>query len=141
MLYEVDLKINGELVTERYFDKGWRHINIYSVCEPDSPDGRFFFVPKESGGFVLDFLNNFSVIGLPGKALSAAKFIGNTYFNERLFLGYRDELVVLNLLTLETTTHNFSQQTVKWVNPLDAQQFEVRLSGSNARGAGPGGVL
>ena len=109
MLYEVDLKINGELVTERCFDKGWRHINIYSVCEPDSPDGRFFFVPKESGGFVLDVLDNFSVIGLPGKALSAAKFIGNTCFNERLSLVYRDEVVVLNLMSLETTTHDFSQ--------------------------------
>lgn len=133
MLYEVDLKINDELVTDRFFDKNWCHINMYSTYEPDSPDGRFFFVPKESGGFLLDTLNNFSVIGLPNKALSAAKFIGNAYFNERLFLVYRDEVVVLNLLTFKETIHHFPNQTVKWVNPVDAQRFELRYCESGSR--------
>ena len=133
MLYEVDLKINGELVTERYFDKNWRHIHLYSKYEPDSPDGRFFFVPKEGGGFVLDTLNNLAVIGLPYKALSAATYIGNAYFNERLFLVYRDEVVVFSLLTQQATVYDFPHRNVKWVNPIDAQQFEVRYMESGSR--------
>ena len=125
MLYEVELKINDEVVTERYFDKSWPYINMYSAYEPDSPDGRFFFVPKESGGFVLDALHNFSVIGLPGKALSAAKYIGNTYFGNRLFLVYRDEIAVLDLGSLEAATHDFSHHAVTWVRPIDEHRFEV----------------
>ena len=125
MLYEVDLKINGEVVTERYFSDHWHHIHLYSKYEPDSPDGRFFFVPKEGGGFLLDTLNDFAAIGLPYKALSAASYIGNVYFNERLFLVYRDEVMVTHLTTQESIVHKFSHQQVKWVNPIDAQQFEV----------------
>lgn len=133
MLYEVDLKINGEVVTDRYFDRNWRHTHLYNVYEPDSPDGRFFFVPKEGGGFLLDTLNNFAVIGLPYKALSAAKFIGNAYFNERLFLVYRDEIVVFELLTKKKTVHELPHQSVQWVKPIDAQQFEVRYLDGNSR--------
>lgn len=125
MLNEIDLKINGELVTQRYFSDNWHHIHLYKEYEPDSPDGRFFFVPKEGGGFLLDTLNNFSVIGLPYKALSAASYIGNAYFNERLFLVYRDEVVVTHLLTQKSTVHEFLHQRVKWVEPIDAQQFKV----------------
>ncbi|HEX8327085.1 MAG TPA: hypothetical protein VF629_06070 [Hymenobacter sp.] len=125
MLSEVDLKINGEVVTERYFSDNWHHIHLYSTYEPDSPDGRFFFVPKEGGGFLLDTFNNFSVIGLPYKALSAASYIGNAYFNGRLFLVYRDEIAVIDLITQKSTVHELPHQRVKWVKPVDAQQFEV----------------
>lgn len=125
MLCEVDLKINGELVTENYFQSNWHHIHLYHKYEADSPDGRFFFVPGEGGGFLLDALNNFSVVGLPYKALSAASYIGNAYFNDRLFLIYQDEVVVFHLPTRESIIHAFHHQRVKWVEPIDAQQFKL----------------
>jgi hypothetical protein len=125
MLYEIDLKINDEVVTDRYFSRGWHHINIYRIYEPDSPDGRFFYVPAEGGGFLLDVPNNFSVIGLSGKALSAAKYIGNLFFSGKMFLVYTDEVVVFDMLTLKVTTHDFPTHNVQMVRPIDTQQFAV----------------
>lgn len=125
LLYEIDLKINGEVVTDRYFSRNWHHINIYRIYEPDSPDGRFFYVPAESRGFLLDVPNNFAVIGMPGKALSAANYIGNLFFTERMFLVYRDEVVMFDLQTLKTTTYDFPNHNVQIVRPVDAQQFQV----------------
>jgi hypothetical protein len=128
MLNEVDLKINGKLVTDRYFSWGWNHTVMMSHYEPDSPDGRFFFVPKESGGILLDTQNDFSVIGIGSHSLTAATSIGNTYFNDRIFVVYRDEVVVKHLLTMEETIYDFGDIRVGWVRPIDEQQFELIYS-------------
>ena len=128
MLNEVDIKINGEIVTNRYFSSGWNHTVMLSHYEPDSPDGRYFFVPKESGGFLLDTQNNFSVIGLGSHSVTASTSIGNTYFNDRIFVVYRDEVVVKHLLTMEEAIYDFSDIQVGWVGPIDEQHFELRYS-------------
>jgi hypothetical protein len=125
MLSEVDLKINGAVVTARYFSASWHHVHLYEKYEPDSPDGRFFFVPKEGGGFLLDTHHDFMVIGLPYKALSAASYIGNAYFADRLFLVYRDEVVVFHLVTQKPTIQAFPRHRVKWVKPINTHQFEL----------------
>ena len=132
MMDEVDLKINGEIVTDRYFSRGWNHTVIMSHYEPDSPDGRFFFLPKESGGVLLDTQNNFSVIGIGSNSVTAATVIGNTYFNDRIFVVYSDEVVVKHLLTMEQTIYDFSDIQVGWVRPMDEQQFELRYSDKGA---------
>lgn len=128
MLNEVDLKINGEIVTDRYFSRGWNHTVILSHYEPDSPDGRYFFVPMESGGILLNTQNNFSVVELGSNSMTASTSIGNTYFNDRIFVVYRDEVVVKHLLTLEQTIYDFSDIRVGWVRPIDEQEFELRYS-------------
>lgn len=126
MLNEVDLKINGEVVTDRYFSRGWNHTVMMRHYEPDSPDGRYFFVPAESGGMLLDTQSNFSAVGLGSNSITAATAIGNTYFNDRILVVYRDEVVVKHLHTMAQTIYDFNDIQVGWVGPIDEQQFELR---------------
>lgn len=124
MLWEVDLKINGQLVTENYFG-GWKYTDMAEPYEPDSPDGRYFFVPAEGGGFVLDTQQNFKSTGIRCKGPSAATFKGNLYFNNLLILVHRNEVILFDLPTQTQTSLNFPACSVLWVKPLIESQVEV----------------
>ncbi|UOQ54779.1 hypothetical protein [Hymenobacter cellulosivorans] len=132
MLWEVDLKINGELVTKKYFG-GWNYTDMAEKYEPDSPDGRFFFIPEEGGGFVLDTLHNFQPIGISCQGPSAATFRGNVYSEKYLFLVHTREVILFDLTTLTQRRLAFPELSIRWIRPLDATRFELLYRDSDTR--------
>jgi|GEM_PF-6050188 len=127
MLWVVDLRINDLLVTERYFGS-WNRTDVAEKYEPDSPDGRYFFVPAEGGGFVLDTLHDFAAIYFRCKGLSAATFLGNVYSNDWLFLVHRHEIILFNLRTQTQTALDFSHLSIRWAKPLGPNQLEITVA-------------
>ncbi|PJJ58610.1 hypothetical protein [Hymenobacter chitinivorans] len=124
MLWEVDLKINGELVTEKYFG-GWPRTDMPDKYEPDSPDGRFFFIAEEGGGFVLDTHHDFKAIGFSCLGPSAATFRGNIYSDRYLFLVHYHEVILFDLTTLTQRSLAFPDLGVRWIRLLDDSRFEI----------------
>ncbi|RZK28125.1 MAG: hypothetical protein EOO63_11940 [Hymenobacter sp.] len=127
MLWEVDLKINGQLVTKEYFGD-WPYTTIGNRYAAESPDGRFFFVSSEGGGFVLDAQRNFKVLGITYRGLSAATFQGNLYDGDWLIIVHRNEVIMFNLLTGKQHSLDFPQVRVHWVSPLNDQQLRIIYS-------------
>ena len=125
MLNAVDLKINGELVTYKYFSWDWNYTALCSRYHPDSPNGQFFFLPSEGGGALIDTSNNYSAIGLHCTSKYASTMIGNTYFNDRIFVVHQDEVTVMHLPTLQQKIYEFKEIAVSWVSPIDDKQFEL----------------
>ncbi|MGI4874511.1 MAG: hypothetical protein ACRYFX_25420 [Janthinobacterium lividum] len=124
LLWEVDLKINGQVVTERYFGT-WHYTDIGEKYAADSPDGRYFFVPREDVSFVIDTLHDFAPIGISCKGPSASTFRGNFYFDKWLILVHFHEIILFDLLTQQQHSLDFPNLTIWWATPLNAHQLEV----------------
>lgn len=124
MLWEVDLKINGELVTNKYFG-GWNYTDMADKYTPDSPDGRFFFVPAESVSFVIDTQHDYKATGITCQGPSASTFRGNLYSEHYLFLVHYHEVILFDLRTLTQKTLPFPDLSIRWIRLLDAYQIEV----------------
>jgi hypothetical protein len=127
MLWEVDLKVNGQVVTKKYFGD-WPHTTIGNRYTAESPDGRFFFVSREGGGFVLDAERNFKALNITYRGLSASTFQGNRYDGDWLLIVHRNELITFNLLTGKQHSLDFPQVSVHWVSPVDDQQLRIIYS-------------
>ncbi|WP_460585862.1 hypothetical protein [Hymenobacter arcticus] len=131
MLWEVELRINGQLVTEKYLGS-WPTVTIGSHNETESPDGRFFFIPTESGGVVIDAAQDFKRMHISCKGQGAASFIGNVYDGNWLIIVHRNEVIMFDLLVLQQHSLDFPSVSVWWVVPVDDQQLRIiyRDSGS-----------
>ena len=124
MLWEVDLKINGELVTEKYFGN-YPHTDIGQHNQPDSPDGRYFFIAREGGGFVLDTQRDFAAIYIRCKGQSASSFRGNLYFGKWLILVHNHEVILFDQLTQTQSSLDFPDKYILWVNPVSEHELEI----------------
>lgn len=131
MLWEVELRINGQLVTEKYLGS-WPTVTIGSHNETESPDGRFFFIPTESGGVVIDAAQNFKPSHISCKGQGAASFIGNVYDGNWLIIVHRNEVIMFDLLMMQQHSLDFPSVSVQWAVPVDDQHLRItyRNSGS-----------
>ena len=124
MLWEVDLKINGQLVTEKYFGN-WLYTTMGDRYTAESPDGRFFFISREGGGLVLDAQRNFKALGIAYRGLSASTFQGNRYDGDWLIIVHRNEVIMFDLLEGKQYSLDFPLVSVHWVSPIDDQQLRI----------------
>jgi hypothetical protein len=99
MLWTADIYINGKLQTEKYFGS-WNRLNWrLDSYVMDSIDGRYIFIPAESGGFLVDTATH-EKISLPYKELSTIKFLKNDFTKDSLVITYTDEVVKIKLTEL-----------------------------------------
>lgn len=96
MLWMADIYINGKLQTEKYFGN-WNRLNWnLDSYVMDSIDGRYIFIPAESGGFLID-TTSLEKVNLPYKKLSTITFLKNEFSDNTLLLSYTDEVVRIEL--------------------------------------------
>jgi len=114
-LHICDLKINGENLNERFFGN-WNRLNEnLDKYQMDSPDGKYVFIPSESGGFLID-TNNYNKTVLPYKALTTIKFSGNTFLKGALMIIYTDELIIADASSKLINKFNFPENNLVWAN-------------------------
>jgi hypothetical protein len=124
MLWEVELMINGQLVTGKYLGS-LPTVTIGNHNETESPDGHFFFIPTESGGVVIDAKQDFKPIYISCKGQGASSFIGNVYDGNWLIIVHRNEVIMFNLLTLQQHSLDFPEVSVWWAVPVDDQHLRI----------------
>lgn len=124
MLWEVELRINGQLVTGKYLGS-WPTVTIGSHNETESPDGRFFFIPTESGGVVIDAAQDFKGMYISCKGQGATSFVGNVYDDDWLIIVHRNEVILFDLRTFQQRSLDFPLVSVWWVVPVDDQQLRI----------------
>ena len=112
-LHTCDLRINGKLENFKYFDD-WNRLNLQlDKLAFDSVDGRYVYVPAESGGFLID-TTTFSKVQLPYKSLSTLTFKGNLFSKDILVIIYSDEIMVFNTSQATSTQFKFPAGNVIW---------------------------
>lgn len=120
MLHIADLWIKGKNANEHYFQDWNRLDQRLDKYTMDSPDGRFVFIPWESGGFLIDTLT-LRQIKLPYKGISTATFLGNFFHDNLLVLVHLDEVILYNLTSGVSSRVPFPEKTIKWAE-LNAQK-------------------
>lgn len=104
MLWVADIYVNAKIETEKYFGS-WNRLNRNLDGKVmDSIDGRYIFIPAESGGFLIDTTSH-EKISLPYKEISTIKFLKNEYSKDSLVITYTDESVSVRLDELEKNNH------------------------------------
>ncbi|MGY4385168.1 hypothetical protein ACVWYN_002204 [Pedobacter sp. UYP24] len=113
MLHTANLLINGQIANATYFDD-WNRLNEQlDRVTIDSIDGKFVYIPAESGGFLIDTIT-LKKVSQPYKDLSTVKFIGNSFFNETLIVVYTDEIVLFNTTSGKPVHVNFNKGVISW---------------------------
>jgi|SRR6187402_794148 len=113
LLRIADLKINGKLENDKYFENWNRLDQQLDKLTLDAPDRMYVYIPSESGGFLID-TTTFDKIVLPYKRLSTLTFIGNFFINDFLVLVYRDELTVFNITVRSAKHYKFPAANLIW---------------------------
>lgn len=100
MLHTADLYINEKLKTNKYFDK-WNRLdwNLENYMF-ESNDGKFVYIPKEGGGFLIE-TSSFRKIDLPYKALSTITFLKNEFIGNILRIIHTDKTITIQLENLQ----------------------------------------
>ncbi|MDJ0367434.1 hypothetical protein QMK33_19980 [Hymenobacter sp. H14-R3] len=124
MLWDVELRIKDQLVTEKYLGS-WPTVTIGNHNESESPDGRFFFIPTESGGVVIDAEQDFKPNHISCKGQGASSFIGNFYDDNWLIIVHRNEVILFDLLTLQQHSLDFPSVSVWWAVSVDDQHLRI----------------
>ena len=124
MLWEVELRHNGQLVTNQYLGS-WPTVTIGSHNETESPDGRFFFIPTESGGIVLAAEQNFEGTHISCKGQGAISFIGNFYQGDWLVIVHSNELIMFDLCVMKQRSLDFPSVNLEWAGFVDDQHLRL----------------
>lgn len=113
MLHVANIFVNGLLENEKYFGD-WNRLdaNLDRVTF-DSPDGRFVYVPAESGGFLIA-TSDLKKIKLPYKRISTVTFLGNYFWNNMLIMVHTDEITLFNTANGISSIINFPANNVVW---------------------------
>lgn len=102
-VWETCLSINGQDVTEKYF--GWNSYVEFDLrkYQPLSVDQKYFFVPKEGQGFLIE-TSTLKKIELP---TIQSFFLGNSYHQDYLLCAYIQRILLVNLKNLITNQIGF----------------------------------
>lgn len=124
MLRIADLIINGENANKKYF-QDWNRLDQrlekYTI---DSNDGKFVFIPSESGGILINTLT-LEKLNLPYKGISTITFLGNSFHDNLLFLIHFDEIIIFNLLNNISTRIHFPNENINWAELNDNKDILV----------------
>ncbi|MES2132579.1 MAG: hypothetical protein V4506_09520 [Bacteroidota bacterium] len=132
MLHVADLYINGQNANETYF-KDWNRLDQrLEKYTMDSVDGKFVFVPSESGGFLINGLN-LEQIKLPYKGISTVTFLGNSFHDNLLLLIHSDEIIIVNLLNHVSTRVPFPEENIHWAELNDKKDLLVTYYDKNSQ--------
>ncbi|MBK6525670.1 MAG: hypothetical protein IPG07_09015 [Crocinitomicaceae bacterium] len=66
----------------------------------DSVDGKFIFIPEESGGVLIE-MSRLEKIKLPYKGISTVTFRGNSFTDSMLLLNHTDQVIQFDLVDLK----------------------------------------
>lgn len=113
ILHIADIFVNGLLENEKYFGDWNRLDEKLDKVTIDSPDGKFVYIPAESGGFLIN-TTNYEKIKLPYKRISTVKFLGNYFWNSILIIVYTDEITLFNTVNSISSVTNFPANNVVW---------------------------
>lgn len=132
MLWEVELRIDGQLVTEKHLGS-WPTVTIGSHNETESLDGRFFFIPTESGGVVIDAAQDFKPTYISCKGQGASSFMGNAYDGNWLLIVHRNEVIMFDLVAMQQRSLDFPSVSVSWAVLVNDQQLRISYRDPGSR--------
>jgi len=128
MLYKVSLFLEDKNLTDAYFGN-WPYVNYYlSKYIAFSTDQNWFYIPKENEHFLINA--TLEKILLPSISLSAATFIGNSFFGDCLFVFTYEEILSKNLQTGNVSKFRISEEKIyfKEVVIVDSKSIKAILS-------------
>lgn len=98
-LWETLLSIDGRDVTQEYF--GWSNYVHFDLRQYNflSLDQKYFFVPSESQGFLIQ-TSSLRKFGLPGG--DTGSFVGNIFYENYLLCIYTKRVILINLTNFVT---------------------------------------
>ncbi len=132
MLHIADIFINGKNANEKYF-KDWNRLDQrLEKYTMDSGDGKFVFIPSESGGFLINGLT-YEQIELPYKGISTVTFLGNSFYNNLLLLIHFDEIIIFNLLNHVSTRIHFPEENINWAELNDKEDLLITYYNKDTR--------
>lgn len=96
-LHIVELYINGENCTSKYFKDNWNRVN-FNLKDYlfESPNFKYVFIPAESVSFIIN-TETLDSTPLPYKGVSTALFQKNEFIGNNLIIHYSDEIIEVNL--------------------------------------------
>ncbi|MGK0388150.1 MAG: hypothetical protein ACI94Y_000878 [Maribacter sp.] len=111
MLWEVEVRLDDEIINEVLFGERWNVINFETKDLEISNNQSFYYIPIESSAKLID--SNKELIKLKYQNISTARFKGNKFSEDYLMEIFNDEISLTHLSTFQNST--FKTQKGEWI--------------------------
>lgn len=126
MLWQVDVRHQGENINQKIFGGDLNYINLkINKWELEDEQERFYFIPVE-GISKLIVKANFEVISLLYKAGSTVRFRGNKFQFGHLIQIWSDEIVLTNLESFKSIKLKWKKEGyIIWAEMINTNEIKV----------------